>query len=102
MGKTTKIVKLDVMLKNVIEDEGMNVEVLNLDYLGVGSYYVDEYGFRIHDIIITIIYRDDDDGCGIYDTPFYHALMESSAELLDGDDIDCGDVRQFQVIVRPH
>lgn len=101
MGKTTKIVKLDVMLRNVIEDEGMNVEVLNLNYLGSGSFYVDEYDFRIHDIMITLIYRDDD-GCGIYDTTFYHTLMESSTELLDGDDIDCGDVRQFQVIVRPH
>ena len=41
MSKCSKIVKLDVMLRNVIEDEGMNVEVLNLEYLGVGSYYVE-------------------------------------------------------------
>ena len=101
MSKCSKIVKLDVMLRNVIEDEGMNVEVLNLDYLGVGSYYVEEYDFRIHDIMISLIYQDED-GDGIYDTNFYHTLMGSSTELLDGDDIDCGDWRHFQVIVRPH
>lgn len=100
MGKVSKIVKLDVMLRNVIEDEGMNVEILNLDYLGSDSFYVDEYGFNIHDIIITLIYHDMD--CSIYDSTFFNTLMNVSDELLDGDDIDCGDTRHFQMIVRPH
>jgi len=91
MKKVSKKELFDVMLRNVIEDDGIESVEFGVQYME-GS----------RNLYIWLDYREFDEN--IFDSRFFYMITKYS-EIVDDqcDDISCGgDYRMFQVVVKPN